>query len=156
MGKMTILQNPTCLRMKSRMYKDMTNKRFGRLMVIGFHGISKHRTALWLCRCKCGNETIVEGNSLRRTTRSCGCIQKEKASRIFLKNIVDKRFGRLVVLKRKLPNDGQNNVRWECKCDCGNVVIVRSGSLNNDRTKSCGCLHKDKVRKAPYFHLFAM
>jgi hypothetical protein len=70
-----------------------------------------------------------------------------------LKNIKCKRFGRLKVISRS-ENKGKD-VYWKCKCDCGKICYIRSSSLINKRTKSCGCLHKDKVRKAPYYHLFS-
>ena len=63
---------------------DLTGRRIGHLTVIrragsyvppGGFGI----TALWLCRCDCGTEKLVNGSCLRRgTTRSCGCRGKEK------------------------------------------------------------------------------
>ena len=34
-----------------------------------------------------------------------------------------------------------------CKCDCGNELIVATPSLRSGNTKSCGCLHKEKVAK---------
>ena len=34
--------------------------------------------------------------------------------------------------------------RWECKCDCGNVTIVRHGDLRSGRTASCGCYNYEK------------
>ena len=139
------------------MHKDIVGKKFGLLSVIKYCGTSDTRNTLWLCLCKCGNEKVILGKSLiHGVTRSCGCIQKETTSQKFIKNIIGKRFGRLTVLRRKFPNDNGNNVRWECKCDCGNVIIVRSGNLNNNRTKSCGCLHRDKVRKRPYYHIYAL
>ena len=56
---------------------DLTGKRFGRLVVISkadrVNGMIR-----WLCKCDCGNETVVYGNNLRRgTTRSCGCFRHE-------------------------------------------------------------------------------
>lgn len=28
---------------------------------------------------------------------------------------------------------------WQCKCDCGNIVIVPGTALRNGHTQSCGC-----------------
>lgn len=37
----------------------------------------------------------------------------------------------------------RNPLKWECKCDCGNLCIVRAGNIINGKQKSCGCLsHK--------------
>lgn len=61
---------------------DLTNKRFGRLVVINraedyISPKGKHFVC-WLCKCDCGNEVVVNGNSLRRkATQSCGCLHKE-------------------------------------------------------------------------------
>lgn len=58
--------------------KDLTGKRFGKLVVIKRSGSDKHKNATWLCRCDCGNETIVSGIYLRQgETRSCGCLQRK-------------------------------------------------------------------------------
>lgn len=56
---------------------DITNQRFGRLIVIRPSEPSKHRQAQWLCQCDCGNQRIALGTLLRtgRTT-SCGCDYK--------------------------------------------------------------------------------
>lgn len=36
------------------------------------------RKAMWLCRCECGNEQIVEGNKLRTGwSKSCGCYNND-------------------------------------------------------------------------------
>lgn len=57
-------------------------------------------------------------------------------------DITGKKYGRLTVIRR-LENAPKGVVRWECKCDCGNVAIVRSGDLKNGAVKSCGCLRSD-------------
>lgn len=59
--------------------KEMAGMRFGRLTVIERAENSKNGTARWLCKCDCGNTTIVNGNKLRTgNTTSCGCYWKEK------------------------------------------------------------------------------
>ena len=57
---------------------DETNKRYGQLFVIRLIKKRHHnKEAQWLCRCDCGNETIVTGYRLRTNhTRSCGCLVK--------------------------------------------------------------------------------
>lgn len=57
--------------------KDLTGQQFGRLVVLRRNGSDKHKNAMWLCRCDCGNECNVVGASLwRGDTRSCGCYRK--------------------------------------------------------------------------------
>ena len=53
----------------------MEGKSFNRWTVI-----KKHSHRMWLCVCACGNESIVcESNLLGNLSRSCGCLQKERA-----------------------------------------------------------------------------
>lgn len=59
--------------------KNLQGQRFGRLIAIERKGSSKHARALWLCTCDCGNQKIVQSDSLiQGRTRSCGCLDKEK------------------------------------------------------------------------------
>ena len=59
-------------------FKDLSNKRFGKLLVTDeYKGIYKSQHA-WKCICDCENETWVVGASLTRgLTTSCGCVRKE-------------------------------------------------------------------------------
>lgn len=57
--------------------KDELGKVFNRLTVIGRFNSIKGK-ARWLCRCSCGNELIVTGDSLRQgRVGSCGCFRKD-------------------------------------------------------------------------------
>ena len=60
-----------------------------------------------------------------------------------LNNILGRKFGRLVALK--LVGTRKYCAMWLCKCDCGNEKIVNGYNLRNGNTKSCGCLHKEKM-----------
>lgn len=35
--------------------------------------------------------------------------------------------------------------KWECRCDCGESVVVRANSLKSGNTQSCGCLQRQKA-----------
>ena len=68
--------------MSGRKRLDLAGKVFGRLTVICFESYLGRRngkpTRGWRCKCACGNETHVIGNSLRKgVTRSCGCLAVE-------------------------------------------------------------------------------
>lgn len=61
------------------------------------------------------------------------------------RHLVGKRFGRLVVVAYA-GTDKLRNVRlWRCKCDCGKETIVRTATLNNGDTRSCGCLREEFI-----------
>lgn len=59
-----------------------------------------------------------------------------------IKDLSKQKFGRLTAIR---PTDKRKNrkVVWECKCECGNIIEVPSDSLQQLKTKSCGCLKKD-------------
>lgn len=60
---------------------DMKGLKFGKLSVIERVGKDDGGQAKWLCRCDCGNETVVLGGNLRRgKTKSCGCWRRENGT----------------------------------------------------------------------------
>lgn len=60
------------------MKQELIGQQFERLLVIRAAGRNKRRSSLWLCRCDCGVERIVEGSDLKRgRTRSCGCLHRQ-------------------------------------------------------------------------------
>ena len=134
---------------KKRLFKDLTGQKFGRLTAIKpienhTNSNGKSMMTKWLCRCDCGNECNVQsGNLLSGHTLSCGCYNKEQASKRSLINLVGQRFGRLMVLERvenEITSSGNSVVMWRCLCDCGEEIIVRSSALLHGYTKSCGCM----------------
>lgn len=59
---------------------DLTGQVFGLLTVIEKDHTAKTANGstkvYWKCHCECGNDTIIEGNSLKTgNTKSCGCIK---------------------------------------------------------------------------------
>ena len=55
--------------------KDLTGQKFNNLTVLSFAHRKKEKY-FWLCKCDCGNETIVESYRLRKgLTKSCGCLR---------------------------------------------------------------------------------
>jgi hypothetical protein len=60
---------------------DLTGQKFNRLIVLKFAYINKHKS-YWDCICDCGNKIIVyKGNLKNGHTKSCGCLQKEIATK---------------------------------------------------------------------------
>lgn len=59
---------------------DLTGKKFGKLTVLGKTEERKNGNICWHCICECGNSVIVRTTNLNSgNTKSCGCVQKEKA-----------------------------------------------------------------------------
>lgn len=66
-------------------------------------------------------------------------------------DLTGNRFGCLTVLEPAGLN-AHNQLRWKCRCDCGNVVEVLGMSLRNGDTKSCGCIKKELMRNKQTKH----
>ncbi len=59
---------------------DILGQKFGRLVVYKRAKKGSDSRACWWCKCECGNRLKVAGKDLRLGhTKSCGCLQKEKA-----------------------------------------------------------------------------
>ena len=128
--------------------KDEVGNKYGRLLVIRRATEEEYprkagKPAIWLCKCDCGNTTFAAGTELRNGKRtSCGCLSREKATNLAKqlgeknrKDLLDRRFGRLTVVKLVKVNPAT----WLCKCDCGAYAQVSSSNLLSGHTTSCGC-----------------
>ena len=122
---------------------DLTNQRFGKLIVIerDFEKNINHK-AYWKCLCDCGNVVSIRGQDLRHgKTKSCGCLAKQLLTERNLVDITNQRFGHLTAIKRLGISEKTHRSIWLCKCDCGNTCEVELTSLTCGNTKSCGCLN---------------
>lgn len=64
------------------------------------------------------------------------------------KNRIGLRYGRLLVISHAgKSNDNRNKHLWLCKCDCGNEKIVSSCNLSSGKSKSCGCLVREFLKR---------
>lgn len=120
---------------------------YGYLTVIARAENDKDNRAQWLCKCKCGNEVIVRGKSLRNgNTKSCGCYQKERAAQSNMDrvgNLVGQRFGKLQVISEAgfiTHTNGKRSRIYNCLCDCGNYCQIQHQYLAFGDTTSCGCI----------------
>lgn len=53
-------------------------------------------------------------------------------------DLTGQRFCRWTVIRRAATVNQQT--RWECLCDCGNVGVVKTNNLRTAISRSCGCL----------------
>jgi hypothetical protein len=68
-----------------RSIKNLIGQKFGKLTVIervDKPNDSRHKDAYYLCQCDCGGSRIVKSSHLRKGVASCGCIRKERASKL--------------------------------------------------------------------------
>lgn len=60
--------------MPSKIDYSIIGQRFGRLTVVDFDHMGSYHKSYWLCRCDCGNSTVVPRlNLVTGTSTSCGC-----------------------------------------------------------------------------------
>ncbi len=69
-------------------------------------------------------------------------------------DLIGKKFNKLTVIKfdrieykRDSKGKNRNKGYWLCRCDCGKEVSIARNDLVTGKTKSCGCLNKEKWKK---------
>lgn len=56
---------------------DLTGQRFEKLTVITRAENTKNNGSKWVCKCDCGNETVVSASNLKNgAVKSCGCLRR--------------------------------------------------------------------------------
>ena len=148
-GKRTQCWN--CAHLKSGYHKrkDITGKRFGKLVVIEMLYGEKNNNGKYItkcrCKCDCGNEIIKNIKSLKDTIySSCGCANREIMQKSNGINIDGKKFGRLTVMETYWD---KSPIKVKCKCDCGTIKILRKSDVQSGHTLSCGCLQSEEASK---------
>lgn len=118
-----------CLRVikGQRKFKDLTNKRFGRLIAIKVDhtkpiGNNKVRY-YWLCNCDCGNTAVVPTSDLISThTQSCGCYANDLKEEILKKaweatklkrfELTDEEYTKRLVLRNYKREANKRNIKF--------------------------------------------
>ncbi len=130
-------------------YPFVEGQRFGKLVAVQEAESTVYGQRRWLMRCDCGNERAVRVHDLiNGSSASCGCALGRRPHN--LPELVGKRFGKLVVMKREGTNR-QGSAKWLCACDCGGEKITTSNLLTANHTKSCGCLTRRRGEDNPQF-----
>ena len=149
-GKQCGLINHTYANVKKKgNRKNLVGQRFGRLLVVEQLD-DKNGWTQFRCKCDCGNEKITSGNNLiYGSKKSCGCLHKESIKNKLSENLINQRFGKLVVISK--GESKYNKTHWLCKCDCGNETVASTSGLKSGHTQSCGCF-QDEVARDTHFN----
>lgn len=82
-----------------------------------------------------GGKKEKDGNGLKTVTdRQNEAVSRKK----YPENITGMRFGKLVAI-REVERDADKRRCWECKCDCGKLMVTAAKRLHNHTCQSCGC-----------------
>ena len=76
---------PLFIHMRSNTFKDETNNRYGKLLVLGKapKDLRGSTYTMWKCQCDCGNVIVTRGNALRSgISKSCGCSRPGVSKRL--------------------------------------------------------------------------
>lgn len=138
---------------------DMQGKRYGSWTVVLQLNSNNNREAVWLCECDCGNKkeftrrALVKGYGLK--CNRCKNSNSDEAVIALKTELLNQRFNRWTVVEyagvRKSKKNNREYRQWKCVCDCGNVAVVDECSLKSQKSKSCGCLRKEKLLESVVF-----
>lgn len=135
----TSLINGTSTACSKQCQNSLVGFTFGRWKALK---VDKSKPRNYICRCECGTIKSVFSGSLKQgTSKSCGCLRvqhSKERNKENAKNHIGEKYGKLVILAYELR---QNGYYYQCKCDCGNEIIVSGKNLFSGTTISCGCVN---------------
>lgn len=121
--------------------ENIAGQRFGKLVAIRPSEEKRSADMLWECHCDCGTTVNYSWKELiNGKYKDCGCVflaaksYRKKKGNKKAPDLVGKKFGQLTVL-RFIEGTGK---KVECRCDCGNIVVLPARSIVGGSVKSCG------------------
>ena len=128
-------QSCGCLAIDSRKETcGHVNEMFGRLTIIARDGVFCD------CLCECGRTFRTRWGSIQQgSVKSCGCLRVDTVKEMSEKPIA---AGTVFARLRVMEWNGKN---CRCLCECGRTVVIPSTKLRTGKTKSCGCLQRERA-----------
>ena len=126
--------------------RDLINRSFGKLHVVGFSkaAIAKGYYGSYHCECECGNEVdLARSELLSGKHLSCGCRYTDLTGRDFGYWHVNG------LAEPLITPSGTKVLRYRCTCKCGTKRVIIARSLTSGRSQSCGCF-RDEVAISKY------
>lgn len=136
--------------LQQRRFKDLTGQKFNNWTVIAFNGwkqFSNGRKAIWLCKCKCGKQRVLDSGYIKRKKSNSCRLCKRPAGELSCqtKNLLNKRFGRWLVIG--FGGYESQSATWKVKCECGKEHTRQAGDLISGHSKGCSKCHMRNVGK---------
>lgn len=92
--------------------KDLSGNKIGKLLILEKRRDQNKSITYYLCKCDCGNETIVSGSNLKsQATKSCGCLQYEYLTEGQRKPVNDVVCTRIITYYKR--NAKSRNIKWD-------------------------------------------
>mgnify|MGYP001580833754 CR=1 FL=1 len=91
-------------------HKDISGKRFGRLIVKHRTGTTRHRQAVWMCQCDCGVISYVATAPLTcGQVVSCGCARRDAVQTHGLSHLREYRCWRAMMSRCYNPSNNRHD-----------------------------------------------
>ena len=122
---------------------DLTNQRFGKLVVLGIdekNKYNKNNRLQWKCLCDCGVVCYKTTDSLKRVTKQGIKACTQKCGALLPKGVKNN----FLTIIEPICVEGKPT-KYRCRCDCGNITIITKQAFLSGDTKSCGCYAKQRM-----------
>ena len=67
-------------------------------------------------------------------------------------NMIGKRFGHLVVIEKSNRKNHAQQTFWICRCDCGNIIVVRGDNLRRNGSHQCSDCNGHRGQSSEFIH----
>lgn len=124
---------------KKAEYNTYIGKIFGDYEIIAID--YNHTPFLATARCTtCGDEKQISANTLKYGWKTNRCTKHYNPVK-FDETYIGKKNNRLTI--KGIGRIENNERRFICQCDCGNITLIKPTYWENGTVKSCGCLSRE-------------
>lgn len=121
--------------------KNLIGTRFGdNCIVLAYVGINKYRTSLWLVRCNCGYEFVVQRQQIigKKHVKSCQKCGYKKMGKGNIIDMVGHKFGNDCKIINFIRTENRISI-WNAKCRCGKMFEASRSRIFNKQFPIIAC-----------------
>ncbi len=134
--------------------KNFIGETFDNLKVLRPTEERYRNSVVWMCECNCGFDDcpkIIKITKAQLESSKYKSCKWKKSEYSDSESFIGTKFNKWTVIGIAKRKTKFGAIKWECRCDCGNVGYIEATAVRHGGSKSCGCRRGEANRERSLF-----